>query len=124
MRKDSAIAQLVEQVAVNHPVTGSSPVRGATFFLTYCSAIAQLVEQVAVNHPVTGSSPVRGATFFLTYCSAIAQLVEQVAVNHPVTGSSPVRGATFLYRRHENSRNLLRHHLPLRLSWTRALFPA
>ena len=32
MTQFSPVAQLVEQVAVNHPVAGSSPARGANFF--------------------------------------------------------------------------------------------
>src|SRR5882724_6033070 len=50
--RQSSVAQLAEQPAVNRQVTGSSPVGGAR------SPVAQLAEQPAVNRQVTGSSPV------------------------------------------------------------------
>src|SRR4029077_12550829 len=53
--RQSSVAQLAEQPAVNRQVTGSSPVGGAR------SPVAQLAEQPAVNRQVTGSSPVGGA---------------------------------------------------------------
>ena len=73
----SLIAQLVEQVTVNHRVIGSSPVEGARFMYTpgLCSFkssyihqadIAQLVEQAICNRQVRGSSPLVGTTFLDT----------------------------------------------------------
>ena len=59
---NSPIAQLVEQMTVNHWVAGSSPARGAILLveadLTFGS-LAQSVEQLAFNQLVVGSNPTR-----------------------------------------------------------------
>ena len=71
LQKYSSIAQSVERMTVNHDVTGSSPVWGATFYtngkirnLLY-APLAQLVEQLTLNQWVQGSSPWRCTIVFL-----------------------------------------------------------
>ena len=55
MHRHSSIAQLVEQVTVNHPVPGSSPGGGA-------APVAQLVEHGFCKAVVASSSLVGGLT--------------------------------------------------------------
>ena len=51
------LAQLVEQVTLNHFVGGSNPSQSTIVYFP----IAQLVERLTVNQNVRGSSPRRGA---------------------------------------------------------------
>ena len=81
-------------MTVNHLVTGSNPVSGATFY----GQLAQSVEQVTENHCVLGSIPRLATTStFTTHFlhGQLAQSVEQVTENHCVLGSIP-RLATIL----------------------------
>ncbi len=53
------VAQLVEQMTLNHWVEGSSPSQGHSIETkpTNIDLVAQLVEQMTLNHWVEGSSP-------------------------------------------------------------------
>ncbi len=52
------VAQLVEQMTLNHWVEGSSPSQ-VTRYKYKNDSVAQLVEQMTLNHWVEGSSPSR-----------------------------------------------------------------
>jgi hypothetical protein len=81
--KQCGIAQLAEQVAVNHRVVGSSPTSAALHGL-----LAQWLVLPAHNREVLGSSP-REPTH-----AEVAQLVEHDLAKVGVAGSSPVSRST------------------------------
>ncbi len=58
---NSLIAQLVEQMTVNHRVAGSSPAQGA--INTYNADVAQLVEQEFCKLQAVGSNPIISSKF-------------------------------------------------------------
>ncbi len=85
------VAQLVEQVTLNHWVHGSSPCTPTIPRMgrakRYQEAnLAQLVEHHLAKVDVEGSSPLVRSTLIN---GGVAQLVEQVTLNHWVHGSSP-----------------------------------
>lgn len=65
--KYSPVAQLVERMAVNHDVTGSSPVRGA--ILNMAEAVISVTSNF--NRVVIGSNPISQGILI------VAQMVER-----------------------------------------------
>lgn len=83
----ASLAQLVEHLAVNQRVSGSSPEGGANIWVSSSAGW----QQVAVNHQVKGSSPFSPSNMAYQF-----RRVERQPVTLEVTGSSPVCVATSL----------------------------
>ena len=81
----SSVAQSVEHLTVNQGVTGSSPVRGATFHISIGNSwgIAKSVKARDFDSRTVGSSPAAPAI------DSLAQQVEHLTFNQRVPGSSP-----------------------------------
>ena len=88
---------MVERLAVNQNVTGSSPVAGANLHSPTPRTLGGILRYTsrddlgAVNGLATGAVFLALSAFLL---ASLAQLVEQLICNQQVAGSSPTAGST------------------------------